>query len=278
MHALHSFWTKPALSHLPNERKTGGWATETQHWCSWILSCMAVGKHYPVHLVTDRRGKEILVDALQLPYAEVTVALDDLQDIDADFWAFGKIYAYSLQTKPFFSLDADVFLWEALPAYLTEAPLFCQENEYFDGVLGNFSNYLNILKYTQNFQKPAYADTLQFAVNAGIFGGNNPSFFAQLWADCKAFLQQNEGLLAQQNFSKSLLNLYCEQYLAACLAHSRQERFMPLRYDYETWEQLYGRYRYTHLMAGSKLKFGRQVEERVKRDFPAYYARLIDVL
>lgn len=71
------------------------------------------------------------------------------------------------------------------------------------------------------------------------------------------------------------MNIYLEQYFSACLAYHTQENIVPLRHEAETWEQLNTRYAYTHLISTSKLKFGRQVEERVKRDFPAHYARIL---
>ncbi len=282
LHALQSFWTKPALNKYtskhetskPHERYLGGWTAQRQHWCSWVLSCLSASRHYEVHLVTDRKGKEILIDALELPYTQVSLALEDIKDLSADFWAFGKLYAYQAQESPFFSLDSDVFLWQRLPNYLEKAAVFCQDKEYFDGKRGFTWLYEDALRITKNLHRPDYVGKSDAALNAGIFGGNRLDFFQQLWKDSYTFIQQEE-ILTQEKFPRNLMNIFCEQYFAACLAKVKQIQVATLRSDFETWQHVFQRVSYTHLIAESKKKYGDKVEQKVKTDFPEYYQKIV---
>ncbi len=79
-------------------------------------------------LVTDEAGARVLVDALELPFTEVSTALNDLQ-ADPDWWALGKLEAYRRQADPFVHIDADVFLWTPLNPALSAAPVFAQNPE-----------------------------------------------------------------------------------------------------------------------------------------------------
>jgi hypothetical protein len=72
----------------------------------------------------------MLVDRLGLPFDEVETALDDLAGADPEWWALGKLVAYSLQSKPFIHLDADVFLWKPPSTRLLGAPVFAQCPEW----------------------------------------------------------------------------------------------------------------------------------------------------
>jgi hypothetical protein len=62
----------------------------------------------------------------------VSCALNALGDLDPDWWAVGKLYAYRFQTEPFVHIDSDVFLWARLPPGLESAPVFAQSPETFD--------------------------------------------------------------------------------------------------------------------------------------------------
>src|SRR5262245_39114277 len=97
LNAVWSFWTKPYWA----ERQSS-WAHDWYHWLAWGLSVYAARQHYPdTYLVTDDAGARVLVDRLQLPFAEVSTALNALADEDPGWWALGKIAAYSLQQVPF---------------------------------------------------------------------------------------------------------------------------------------------------------------------------------
>ena len=52
----------------------------------------------------------ILINKLELPYTDVKVVLDDLNDYDRDLYALGKVYAYGIQEEPFIHVDADIYM------------------------------------------------------------------------------------------------------------------------------------------------------------------------
>src|SRR5260370_31176140 len=82
-------------------------------------------------LITDAHGKRLLVDQLGLSFTEVSTELDRLKDVSIDWWAIGKLVAYSLQDRPFLHIDSDVFLWKPLPAHLESAPVIAQAPQHF---------------------------------------------------------------------------------------------------------------------------------------------------
>ena len=98
MKIIQSYWSKPYRR--VNNGFYGGWYSKIFHYMSCAISCLKLSEFYPVELVTDKKGKRLLIDKLGLPY---TSASDDLEYIDypEDLWAAGKIVAYSKQNEPF---------------------------------------------------------------------------------------------------------------------------------------------------------------------------------
>src|ERR1700744_6469711 len=129
MKILHTFWTGPANQHSGNLLcMKAGWRSSEYHWMSWALSCLQAKAIFGnIHLVTDERGKEILINRFQLPYSSVTTELqDELKDCHPDTWALAKLYTYSIQTEPFLHIDGDVILWKEPGRDFLSAPLFAQ--------------------------------------------------------------------------------------------------------------------------------------------------------
>jgi hypothetical protein len=121
MRAVWSFWSKPS-----QVRGNIGWYSDLHHLLAWGLSLRTARRHYPeTVLITDRPGKELLVDQLGLPFVYVSTELDRLTDVDPGWWALGKLVAYSIQDQPFIHIDSDAFLWKALPRWLTESRGLC---------------------------------------------------------------------------------------------------------------------------------------------------------
>jgi len=75
----------------------GGWSDKKYNYMSWAFSCLQFKKYYSeVELITDKLGKELLIDKLELPYTSVKVELDQLNSYHSDLWALGKIVKYNL--------------------------------------------------------------------------------------------------------------------------------------------------------------------------------------
>ena len=109
MRSVWSFWTPPFQA-----RKGRVWRKPLHHFLAWGISLSAARRHYPeTVLVTDQAGKKLLIDALVgLQFTAVSTELDCLRTVDPDWWALGKLVAYSIQDQPFIHLDTDVFLWK----------------------------------------------------------------------------------------------------------------------------------------------------------------------
>ena len=109
------------------------WLTPYHAYLAWVLSVECARRHYPdTTLVTDDAGAELLLNQLGLKFTRVSLELNRLHDRDADWWALGKLHAYSIQTEPFIHIDADAFLWKRLPPELESAAVFAQSPETFD--------------------------------------------------------------------------------------------------------------------------------------------------
>jgi hypothetical protein len=116
MKILQTFWTGPPGNQ--NESlisMKAGWRLSCEyHWMSWALSCLLAKSAFgEINLVTDLKGKQILIDQLQLPYSSVSTSLEGaLDNYHPALFSLAKIHTYSIQTEPFLHLDGDVFLWQ----------------------------------------------------------------------------------------------------------------------------------------------------------------------
>lgn len=76
MNIVHTFWIDKGKDPL---KDSFGWCSARYHLMSWALSCLQLHQFYEdLELITDRKGKELLIDQLKLPYKKVRVELDDL--------------------------------------------------------------------------------------------------------------------------------------------------------------------------------------------------------
>lgn len=269
MHIVHSFLSRPFLEN----NQFGGWQNYEAYWSSWVLSFHCAKKYYPIHLVTDSKGKAFLVDRLGLSYDNISVAFDDMPILPKELWAFGKLYAYSLQKTPFIHIDADVYLWDKLPDYIHEADLIGQEFEDFSQ--NQYPLYREILKQTSRLL-PTFAKGYQ-AINAGIFGGNHIDFFKDLWEVSYQFYTENKTKLSPL-FPLAWLNLLCEQYFSVGLAQKKGLSFTPLRSINQSWTNVFSHTRYTHVLADSKLEMSKAVEYMVKEDYGIFAQKIKKII
>jgi hypothetical protein len=234
MRIVHSFWSKPMLDdegiYLSN-LSYGGWVNKQMFYYTYVLSALLVNKHYQgkTTLVTDKFGKKLLIDMLKLPYDEVIVELDYLNNYPKQFWALGKIYTYSLFNEPFIHLDYDFLLSKPFNSEFENADLvaYMDENDrnrqihYKKCIDQYFVNYTipqSVEYYIRNHQNIAY--------NAGVLGGNKVLIFKELWANSKEIINLNLNKIvtdvAQDIISFTMTNVVLEQYLFACIAHEKK--------------------------------------------------------
>jgi hypothetical protein len=117
---------------------------------AWALSCLRLKEHYPnLHLYTDNRGYEILVEYLNLPYSDVHACYDSIDHYSETLWTLPKIMTYAAQKGPFIHVDGDVFIWEKLRFELENAQLVAQNFEagtdYYKKMMDSIRKHLHYI-------------------------------------------------------------------------------------------------------------------------------------
>jgi hypothetical protein len=286
MKVIQSFWSKPFLADTKEEtdRFKGGWLSSKFNFYSWALSCLKFKEFYgKVELYTDRFGKELLIDRLNLPYDKVHIVLNDLDNYPSQLWALGKVYTYSLQDEPFLHADSDVFIWERLPEDFTNAQVFSQNEEV------NFPRYQEVLEVVKKkfINVPSelthiYDKTNNIlAFNAGIIGGRDVEFFKRYTRKAISFINDNiQNLYLVEG---GIFNMLFEQQLGYNVALKDKIPVRFLRHDVNaSFTQvmnfhLVPKYEsYVHVVGYAKKTIHgcEQVESRLRFEFPEFYQKL----
>jgi hypothetical protein len=268
MRAVWSFWSKPFWAY-----KGSIWHEPRHHFLAWGLSLKLARSHFAeTQLVTDSAGKAVLIDRLGLEFDDVRLDLDALRDVDPGWWTLGKLTAYSLQEAPFVHLDTDVFLWKALPASLTSAPVLaqCPEIHSLDDpwcaprqVEALFERHQLSLPVEWEWASSVNTNTFR-EENCGILGGNRVDFLRHYAITAIRLMQDPAHRAAWAEVAdKGTLNMIVEQYLlSACLEYHRINprspyRGITVRHLFPSWPEAYNphasaRVGYTHLLGGAK--------------------------
>lgn len=218
MRIVQTFWT---AGRNPLEHGFG-WLRPEYNLMAWALSCLCLRKYYDeVALYTDEQGKHILIDLLHLPYTEVHVVYDETL-CPPQHWSYAKIKTYSLQTKPFLHIDADIFLFKPIAEDIAGAPLIAQSKEtgtaYYrqmmDRLLGESA--LELPQYIKEGLKEASIASY----NMGLFGGNDMAFIQAYCKEALAVCDKNKAICVNGNF-----NLLFEQML---FAYKAKEENVPV--------------------------------------------------
>lgn len=290
--AVWSLWSKPFRDHCGPT-----WASEKHHLLGWILSVETARRHYPeTVLYTDDDGARMLVDGLDLPFAEVSTALNGLRAADPQWWVLGKLQAYRAQTKPFVHIDTDVFLWNALPSVVADASVFGQNPEWF--AFGGDSwyrpkRYDACLRQHDGWVPEEWAWYVGRqggeAVCCGVLGGQRADFLSYYADQALQFLEhpRNRSVWSSVGFLLGDNILFEQYFLSACIAYHNNAANSPYRelnvqYLFRTPEEAYHTDRprrsgYTHLIGGAKrnMAHARRLEQRVARDYPERYQRCL---
>ncbi len=222
MKIVQTFWSggRNPLEH------SYGWPHAEYNLMSWTLSCLSLRQHYDrVELYTDRRGYEVLIERLHLPYTRVHVIYDDDLCLP-QHWAYAKIKTYSLQTEPFLHIDGDMYFPKPLPQELLDAPLVAQNREigtaYYQGMMNR------VLAHSE-FQLPQFIrETLDngtmASYNMGVFGGNDLDFIHRYCQEVFTFFEANRMNDASVEYSNEECNVFFEQiFLAAMVDREKRE-------------------------------------------------------
>ncbi|WP_298513607.1 DUF6734 family protein [uncultured Kordia sp.] len=287
MKIVHSYWSKPSLrSGNATAKYFGGWLMPKYYYYSWAYSCLRFREYYDeVELVTDKNGYHLLIEKLNLPYTNVRVVLDDLNEYSGKLWAIGKLHTYKLQEKPFIHADGDVFVWKRFEDELLSAPLISQNEEL------NFVQYqrgIEQLKtYFQHIPEIILEDIEQYedtiAANAGIFGGNDVALFHEFVDIAFEFLDKNKGVVDHPEIHSSAFAIIYEQYLFSCLARKKNVEVQYLlkgeETDYNYMSAIQNKHKnvkYAHIIDIRKKLYSHvlELEQMFRNEYPEFYFQI----
>lgn len=263
--AVFSFWSKPYLNG-ENIRSYGGFNDSVSFNYSWILSVNCAIKHFKeVELITDTKGYEIL-KKLNLPFTNVVIELDRLENINENLWAIGKLYSYSIQDKPFVHIDYDFYLWDNLDD-ISNHDIICQEIEQdfylYNGILERYLNKVDCLDTTIGKYLFKYGSNV-FALNCGIFGGYNiPMIKKYSETALKIGYEMNNLLITNTDFHIDFADsLFPEQHFLGMFCKVNNLSIYSVRNNKKI----------THLISTAKKNEYaiEKLKKRVINDYPEY--------
>jgi hypothetical protein len=255
---------------------------------SWALSCLLAKSAFSeINLVTDLKGKQILIDQLQLPYSSVSTSLEGaLDDYHPALFSLAKIHTYNTQNEPFLHLDGDVFIWEKPDEEFLNSRLIAQNLdknlEFYPHALNEINQHFTYIP--QTLLKENYEHNDVYGSNAGLLGGKDLPFFKSYCRQAFKFIDDNKHHLDKVNVGS--LNFIFEQYLFCQLAAganipiSYYQRMVddPVFKDYIKFEDQ------PHIQmvhpVGNFKKYPHVCEHLAKKlrsEYPEYYYRVINM-
>jgi hypothetical protein len=293
MRAVWSLWTKPLTSGSPP-----GWYSDRHHLLAWILSFELARRHYPeTALITDDAGAAMLLDGLGLEFGSVSLALNTLADHDPNWWAIGKLYAYSLQETPFVHIDNDVFLWERLPPELERASVLAQHPEYetYGASYYRPESIEYDVRRHGGWMPEAFEHYMPLGgvlkiANCGIMGGCLIDFIRYYAREAICFIEHpaNRPVWRGRPRLHEDFVVLEQLMLSACVAHHQGRAGSPfadvgLSYLFSSYEDALARADargYTHLLSDAKRDpfLAGHLERIVAEVYPERYRRCRDIL
>jgi hypothetical protein len=282
MKIIQTLWLKDSLNSF-NDKV--GWYSSEYHWMGWSLSCLQLSQFYAeIELVTNLKGKEILIDKLNLPYSKVT--LIDFDELTNEFWSLAKVEAYQIQNEPFLHVDGDIFIWKAFDEEIINSDLIAQNAEDW------FSGYDYILNKINEIggALPSFIeeyDNLE-SYNLGVVGGLKSEFFNEYRQEVFRFVEMNKQFLSDlvKTYNHSYVNMFIEQFMFTQLAASKNLSISTILKDKITdpdYPEITNFYRvprtkkFVHLMGKSKgvPAICKTLSKILRRHYPSYYYRII---
>jgi hypothetical protein len=294
MKIVQSLWSRPGNRRDCDdngESNACGWADKRYHYFSWALSALQLRKFYDeLELVTDEQGYELLIEKIGLPYTNVEKVLDKLNHYHQDLFSAGKLYAYSIQNRPFIHVDSDVFIWSEFDTQFCSKSLLCQSPEqgaYYNKLYtGLFDRICHAFKYCPETLVGSIGKNGEIrSINAGVIGGSNIDFFRRYTAKAFEFIDRNVLYMSAIDVTSS--NQVFEQFMFRALA---EELDLEISYLFEHMEEdridivdltgVPGRNKYIHLYSGyKKVNFYLDnLEYRLQKEHPDYYFRIQNLL
>lgn len=294
MKIVQSLWSKPGLQPV-KEGFSGinkcSWPDKKYNYFSWALSAWQFRTYYDqLELVTDQAGYELLIEKMRLPYTNVRVELDRLNDYHPELWALGKIYAYSIQEQPFIHADGDVYIWEKFDDEFENAPLLCQHreesghyNRFYQRAFMDMALHLEFIP--EVLHRSIARNNCVKALNAGILGGCDLAFYKEYSMKVLEFVDRNIGGIPKINVGVS--NIIFEQFMFYALAEEKSKKVRYYNDDkdflwhvFADYTGIPGRTKYIHTPGGLKKEryLVEALEHRLQKDYPDCYYRIMHLI
>lgn len=256
---VYSQWSKPAKEEFIGFNSKEAFANCAE------LSVLNSKKWFDkVELVTDEKGYKFLIEDLQLPFTNVVVKLDKINNIDKVHWALGKVEACVMQKEPFMHLDFDAIWFKKPPTRILKSKMAFQNCEAnFNGIHGFYRPLLDEAK--EKYKLPLCDNIVDWdkilAVNCGFMVFNTDKLFKQWKKMVYEYIEQWDkhhkyGVMTE------CPSLIFEQVFLYWLAEHYKIELNYLDYEWVNPE-LALKYGYTHLIAESKRRSN--IEELVEK-------------
>ncbi|MEI9919275.1 MAG: DUF6734 family protein [Bacteroidota bacterium] len=287
MKIIQSFWSKPAFHSIQsyaNARKLGGWLNFKYFLISAAYSCLTLRKHHKkVYLYTDTQGSGLMGDLLDLPFEDISLSLNTLDNEDHRLWIRGKMHAIEQQTGPFIHVDNDIYIWEPLPVkpdiiLQSRIPMWAEYKLSLNEIFANFKYIPECLK-----ERPTEKTTV---ANVGIIGGHDMDLFQRFCEESRKLLEHNREFLPLVGLGG--FNQMMEEYLfTSMVRHEKKDAYYlleNLKTDFRITNVEFNLvplvFKYIHLIGNNKQSpyACEQLELRLKYEFPEYHARVLEVL
>lgn len=290
MKVIHSYWSKPYTKVLG--KGYGGWPDKGFHYMSQALSCLKYREFYRTELITDAKGYRVLIELLKLPYDDVHIVLDIINDYPESIWMLGKLYSYKIQDEPFIHVDNDSYIWNRFPSNIETGDLIVQQLE--------IEYETNSVYYTELERELVYipesitnyhsTNAKITQINAGLFGGSDIQFIRRFVDEALNFIMLNpfDGLSGKT--PGWVYNTYIEQFLFYCSALRDNKKIMCLlseevkggmnKTGYADIFQIPFDNKFIHYVGDAKgnLSLAFQMSQRLYYEYPEYYFRIKDLI
>lgn len=268
-----------------------GWLTPQHHLTAWTLSCLRLHEYYSdLHLFTDQHGYDILIKHLKLPYKNVHIVFDQIDNRHESNFAIAKILTYAAMREPFIHVDGDVFIWERFSNDIESAALIAQNPEkgtaYYRDIMDALTEKLS---YIPDYLNAELSKVSIPSYNAGILGGNDIEFLNKYANSGLELIEKN--CVETGNYKlPGNFNILFEQILFRALSDGESKKvtcLIPGTIDdngysdalFANFSSVPSRLKYLHLI-GSK-KRDREICDLLSRtllqQYPEYFYRVLEL-
>lgn len=290
MKIIHSYWSKPYIKAV--REGYGGWPDKGYHYMSQALSCLKYKEYYRTELITDTKGYEVLIGLLKLPYDNVNIILDEINNYSEDYWALGKLYSYKIQDESFIHVDNDSYIWDRFPSGIETGELIAQQLEI--GYESNTSFYIDLEKLLTYIPESIInyrSSNIEITqINAGIFGGSDIQFIRKFVDEVFNFIELNPYDKLSGKTPGWIYNTYFEQFLFYCSTLRANKKITCLLSEDTNSKvnntgcadifQIPHNNKFIHYIGAVKKNYmlALQMSKRLYYEYPEYYFRIIDFI